>query len=175
MPRIAVPDGEGPIHLRALSLQPALTSSWVNMLRAVHEDSILSQREREAARYRIAIANGCRICAGARLGDDIPEGFYEAVAGRSEMDGSGLTQREILSAEFAERFAVDHHALDDEFFERLKAHFSDAEILDLSFCCARNTGFGRMTHVLGLDDTCDLGPTPSSLTAYEAPARSVPF
>ena len=34
-----------------------------------------------------------------------------------------------MALEYAEKLAVDHHAIDDAFFERLRAEFSDPEIL----------------------------------------------
>ena len=52
---------------------------------------------------------------------------------------------ERMAIEYAERFALDHLALDDEFFERLHEHFSDADILDLTICIADFLAFGRLT------------------------------
>ena len=34
--------------------------------------------------------------------------------------------------EYAERFAIDHTSIDDAFVERLRASFTDPEILDLT-------------------------------------------
>ena len=48
----------------------------------------------------------------------------------------GYTERQRLAIEFAERYTIDHQGIDDELFARLHAHFSDAEILDLSLCLA---------------------------------------
>lgn len=61
--------------------------------------------------------------------------------------------RERLAIEFAERFAVDHTAMDDDFFARLRAEFTDPEILDLSICVAAFLSLGRLLRVLGIDDT----------------------
>lgn len=61
---------------------------------------------------------------------------------------------ERVAIEYAERFALDHTGIEAELFERLHAHFTDAEILDLTFCIARFLGFGRMTEVLGVDVSC---------------------
>ena len=48
---------------------------------------------------------------------------------------TGLTGRERLAAEFAERFAIDHLAMDDELWGRLHAAFSEDELADLTICC----------------------------------------
>ena len=42
----------------------------------------------------------------------------------------------------------------------LKAALSDAEIVDLTYCAAGWIGFGRATHVLGVDAACTL-PEPA--------------
>ena len=62
-----------------------------------------------------------------------------------------------LAVEFAERFALDHQAMDDALFTRLRGSFADEEILDLTICCAVYLGLGRMLTVLGI--TAEFGPT----------------
>lgn len=68
---------------------------------------------------------------------------------------SGYTDRQRLAIEFAERFAVDHRAIDDELFARLRGPFTDAEILDLSLCCAVFVGLGRTLEVLQITEAVD--------------------
>jgi alkylhydroperoxidase family enzyme len=63
---------------------------------------------------------------------------------------------EQVAIEYAERFALDHLSIDDELWERLRAHFSDPDILDLTICIADFLGFGRLTQVLKLDVACEL-------------------
>lgn len=61
-----------------------------------------------------------------------------------------FTVREKLAIEFAERFALEHHRIDDELVGRMKAEFSEPEILDLMVCVASFLGLGRLTKVLGV-------------------------
>ena len=61
-----------------------------------------------------------------------------------------LTDRERLAAEFAERFAIDHLAMDDAFWDRLRAAFADDEIADLTICCGMFLGMGRTLAVIGV-------------------------
>jgi hypothetical protein len=51
---------------------------------------------------------------------------------------------------------VDHHSLDDEFWSRMTAHYSQREIVELSMCIGSWLAFGRLNHVLGLDAICVL-------------------
>jgi len=70
----------------------------------------------------------------------------------SELDGDGATfsPREALAVEFAERLATDHHSIDDLFFDRLRQHFSEPEILELGMMAGQYIGFGRLLMVLDL-------------------------
>ncbi len=64
--------------------------------------------------------------------------------------GESFTPREAAAVAFAERLATDHHAIDDAFFDRLRAHFSEAEILELGMMAGQYIGFGRLLMVLDL-------------------------
>ncbi|MEQ9450657.1 MAG: hypothetical protein RJQ07_03645 [Pseudomonadales bacterium] len=59
--------------------------------------------------------------------------------------------RERVALEYADRMALDHHNIDDAFFERLKAHFSDAQIVELGMMIGQFIGFGRLLMVLDLE------------------------
>ena len=61
-----------------------------------------------------------------------------------------LSDRERLAAEFAERFAMDHLAMDDELWDRMHAAFSDEELADLTICCGCFLGMGRTLAVVGV-------------------------
>jgi alkylhydroperoxidase family enzyme len=82
------------------------------------------------------------------MGQPDIEDLYRSVADwrtRSE-----YTEAEKLAIEFAECYCIDHRAMDDEFFDRLRQQFSDADILDLATCCAMFLGLGRLLAVLGV-------------------------
>ncbi len=64
--------------------------------------------------------------------------------------------QEQVAIEYAERFALDHRAIDDAFWARLREEFTDAEVLDLTICVGNWLAFGRLTQVLKLDVSCDL-------------------
>lgn len=63
----------------------------------------------------------------------------------------GYNDQERLAIEYAERFAYDHLRLDDEFWTRMRAAFSDQEVLDLTICVGSFIALGRTLVVLGLD------------------------
>ena len=61
-----------------------------------------------------------------------------------------------MAIEYAERFPVDHHTIDDELFQRLRSQFADDEVLDLTLCLAVYLGLGRTLEVLQITETTDL-------------------
>jgi alkylhydroperoxidase family enzyme len=84
----------------------------------------------------------------------VTEDLYAHVA--EHRDHPEYSDAERVAIEYAERFALDHLAIDEAFFERLRAHFCDADVLDLTICIADFLGFGRLTQVLKLDVACDV-------------------
>jgi alkylhydroperoxidase family enzyme len=119
---------------------------------AVYGNSKLALREREAARWTIALINHCVVCQDTRAKEAdlhaVDESFYAEVASWATTDA--LTEREKLAAEFAQRFALDHQAMDDEFWARLRAAFADDEVADLIICCGLFLGLGRAMAVVGV-------------------------
>ena len=118
---------------------------------AVYGNTTLSLREREAARWTIALINDCVVCQDTRAKDagqhGVDEGFYAEVASWATSDA--LSDRERLAAEFAQRFALDHQGMDDAFWERLRTAFADDEVADLIICCGMFLGMGRTLAVVG--------------------------
>ena len=155
MARIRIPEGEGGDAVQVWSLQPEMGKAVARFSHAAYHQSQLPVREREAARMRIAQLNQCKVCLNFRaesvVAQGITEDFYAHVS--TAHTDERYSERERLAVDFAERFAIDHTNLDDEFFARLHEHFDDAEILDLTICVAAFLGLGRMMRVLGIDET----------------------
>jgi alkylhydroperoxidase family enzyme len=62
-----------------------------------------------------------------------------------------FTTRERLAIEFAEKMALDHQSIDDAFFVRLRAEFSDSEIVELGMAIGQYIGFGRLLMILDVE------------------------
>ena len=158
MPHIDIPDGTADPEVRVWALRPEMGIAAGGMSHAIYEQSIVPVRERELARMRIALINGCAICQQWRSTPGAPgqltEDDYAHVLEYSTY--ASYSDRERLAIEYAELFALDHHAIDDAFFARLRAAYTDAEILDLTVCIGGWVALGRTLHVLGLDDQCAL-------------------
>lgn len=163
---IDVPEGKDPIRYVWGELVPGIGPAASGFAMSVYEHGTLGLREFEAARLRIAQVNGCVFCLDWRTerdGEQVEDGFLRAVEGWRTTDA--LDERSRLAAEYAERFAIDHHGLDDGFWARMRASYSDREIAELTMCLGSWIAFGRLNRVLGLDTACVL---PSHVTASQA-------
>lgn len=179
MPRVHVPAEyqHDPSAYVWTAYAPEIGAAAANYSRVVYERSLLNIREMEAARIRTADINGCKLCLGMRAARDLPghlersggdpsiavtarggpapdEAFYEAVR-NNDPDGI-LSERERLLVEYADRFGTRPKSMDEdeEFWGRLHAAFSDAEIVDATFSIGSWVALGRLTHILDLDGVC---------------------
>lgn len=152
MARIEFPERGMGEHVDWALLRTSMAVGMGQLSEAVYGNSRLPIREREAARYTIALINDCAVCQDTRpaksqeAGTD--ERFYAEIP--DWRNSTTLTERERLAAEFAQRFALDHLAMDDEFWTRLRAAYADDEIADLTICCGTFLGLGRMLAVMGV-------------------------
>lgn len=162
---IDIPGGKDAIAYVWGEMVPGIGPAAANFSLSVYADTTLGLREFEAARLRIAQINGCVFCLGWRTERDgrmVEDGFADAVAEWRTTDA--FDERTRLAAEYAERYALDHHGLDEEFWARMTACYSQAEIVELSMCIGSWWAFGRLNRVLGLDTVCVLpggGPSPA--------------
>ena len=141
-----------------MGLRPEMAAGLVAFSEAVYGKSALPLRVREIARMRIALANECEVCRGARYAHATEPGLDEAFYAQvPQWRSSALySTREKLAAEYAEGFALDHVALraDAGFWQRLRAAYRDAEIVDLALCCALWLGAGRTMRTLDVGQSC---------------------
>lgn len=62
-----------------------------------------------------------------------------------------FSPREQLALRFAERMALNHHSIDDTFFQDLRQEFTPAEIIELGMMTGLFIGYGRLLAVLDLE------------------------
>ncbi len=152
MARIDFPERGFGEHVDWALLRPKMAAGMGALSEAVYENSQLPVREREAARWTIALINDCIVCQDTRARDGAAagadEGFYREVT--DWRSSTALSERERLAAEFAQHFAIDHLSMGDELWGRLHAAFSDDELADLTMCCGMFLGLGRVLAVVGV-------------------------
>jgi len=152
MTRIQAPESGMGEHIDWALLRPKMAVGMGQLSTAVYGNTELPVREREAARYTIALINDCLVCRDTRAKDGSSVGADEPFYAQATdwRAASEFTERERAAAEFAERFALDHLAMDDAFWDRMHGLFSEAELADLTICCGMFLGMGRALAVVGV-------------------------
>ncbi len=157
MARIALPQGDSPEIVRALSLRPGFAAAVGGFEKAVWGSS-LDWRLHELVRMQVAIINECTVCLGWRTPQAIEAGVTdELLAGvptyRTFPD---FTETERVALEYTEHFCTDSARIDDELIARLRAQLADDEIVELTLVIGKYLSMGRFMQVLGLDQSCSL-------------------
>ena len=106
----------------------------------------LPDRLVELVRLRIAFFNQCRSCMAIRYSDAVADGVTEDLVCSLErpQEAADLTPAEKAAIRYGELMASDHLAIGDPVFADLRAHFTEAQIVELGMTCAFFVGFGRL-------------------------------
>ena len=84
----------------------------------------------------------------------LTDDLYGRVAEYQECDD--FSEREKLAIEYAERFALDHPRIGVDLIDRMRAEYSDPEIVELAGLVAFCMGIGRVYAVLDIANECPI-------------------
>jgi len=85
----------------------------------------------------------------------------EAKIAQLDETTNNFSAAEQLALEYADRMALDHHNIDDHFFDRMREHFNDEQIPELGMMIGQFIGFGRLLMVLDLESKFCPVPSPN--------------
>jgi len=136
-----------PLNMRIWANRPELAQAlqaFAPVVGVGSESHLLPARLHELVRLRIAFHNQCRSCMALRYlpEDEVPDGTVCSLERPREADD--LTAAERLALEYADRLATNHLSIDDAFYDSLREHFSEPEIVELGANMALCIGFGRL-------------------------------
>jgi len=147
--------GYGPFAslARAMAQRPPIINHVFGLLGDLRDEGMLDRRSLELALVAVSRLNSCDYCVAhhspmlnvAGVSADAIENIldYETV---DEFD-----EKDRLVIEFAKAVTVDANRVRDGIFERLRAHFSEPEIVELTWRIALCGAFNRFNDVLQLD------------------------
>ncbi len=69
---------------------------------------------------------------------------------------AGYSEADRIAIEYAEKFAIDHLALDDAWFAKAKQHYTDEQLHGMALMIGAWIAFGRMQTVFGVHLSCPL-------------------
>jgi AhpD family alkylhydroperoxidase len=113
---------------------------------ALKRNRTLPERLVELVRLRVAFFNQCRSCMAIRYSDAVADGVTEGLVCSLErpQEAENLSAAEKAAIRYGELMATDHLTIDDAMYDRLREHFTEAQIVELGMTVAFFVGFGRL-------------------------------
>ena len=173
------PDGRTELELgnvRIYAHRPELAEAYVRFTGAMRQPGLLSRRLIELVRLRVAFHNQCRSCMAIRYDDALSDGVTEDLVCSLERpeESPDLTDAERAALRFADLLATRHIDIDDTTIADLRAHFSEAEVVELGMQIALCVGFGRLSMAWDMVDELPerFRARDGEITPWEASGRS---
>jgi alkylhydroperoxidase family enzyme len=113
----------------------------------------VEQRYKQLARLRLSLIHGCRTCNKQNVPGALEAGFTPAQIDAlrdDRLDAFSAADRAVV--EYADQVALSNieGRMTPALFERLRAHFSEAQILELGTAMAVISGMAKLSFVLDL-------------------------
>jgi len=143
-------DERTPLELgltRIFGHQPEMAKGLSAFAASLKNNRTLPPRLIELVRLRVAFHNQCRSCMAIRYPDALDDGLTEDLVCSLEkpMEADDLTDAEKLAIRYGELFATNHLAIGDDFYDQLREHFTEAQIVELGLNVALFVGVGRLS------------------------------
>ncbi len=132
--------------MRIFANVPELAKAFVGFGGAMKRSRTLPPRLVELVRLRVAFHNQCRSCMAIRYTEAANDGVTEDLVCSLERpaQADNLTEAEKAAIDYGERMATNHLSIDDAVYDRLRQHFTEAQIVELGTTVAFFVGFGRL-------------------------------
>ena len=123
------------------------------MLTELAEEGVLPKRYLELCLVTVSLLNKCTYCVSHHAPKLAVQGISEAGAATllDYKDHPELDEVDKLVVEYAIAVTNNWNRTRDEMFTRLKAHFTEAQIVELTWRTALCGAFNRFNDILQLD------------------------
>ncbi len=154
--------------LKMMAHQPQIMQGVMRLYGAVHQhNENIPEELKELISLRIAQINGCRgYCVPMHTYMlrklDVPEDKIQAVARQASSPLFSATEK--IALEYAERITVPTTSVTESFFDQLKEHYSEADIVELTAVIGVLNFWTKVIDALEapLDDVFKENPRPSA-------------
>ena len=157
--------------------QPELSKAMTVFAGSMFARSTLPRRMLELVRLRVAFHNQCRSCMAIRYQSAVEDGLDEGAVCSLEkpFEAQDLSEREKAAIAYADISSTNHFAINDETFEELRKHFTEAEIVELGMFIAYFIGFGRLAAAWDMVEELPTSFQDKSTKAAPWTHESMPF
>lgn len=145
-------------QVRTMAHCPPILDHVMSLLFELREASLLSRRHVELLNVTVAKLNECRYCIAHHAPTLRVEGLSEAGIARlpDHENHPELDDVDRLVVAFATRISEAPSRITDQFFDRLRTHFSEAAITELVWRIALAGAFNRVNQTLQIDIESDV-------------------
>jgi uncharacterized peroxidase-related enzyme len=145
----------GPFEGQAAAMAnrlPIFEHTW-RLLTDLADEGVLKKRYLELAIVAVSLVNQCDFCVAQHTPKLAIEGITPEGAANllNWADHPELTEVDRLVVEYAIAVTSNWHRIRDAMFERLRTHFSDAQITELTWRIALCGAFNRFNDVLQVE------------------------
>lgn len=153
-------DAYGPYanQVRTMAHCPPVLEHVMALLLALRTEGRLRRRHVELLNVSVAKLHDCQYCIAHHAPRLVVEGMSEAGIARlpDHRDHPELDEAERLIVDYAVQVNQAPVRITDEFFDRLRQHFSEAELAELTWRIGLAGAFTRINHALGIEIESDL-------------------
>jgi AhpD family alkylhydroperoxidase len=156
---------------RIFGHQPEMAKGLMKFAGSLKANRTLPARLVELVRLRVAFHNQCRSCMAIRYPDALEDGLTEDLVCSLEkpMEADDLTEAERVAIRYGELFATNHLAIDDAFYDELRKHFTEPQIVELGLNVALFVGVGRLAATWNMiEELPDRFQEPGQVTPWGA-------
>ena len=146
--------GSDTSFIRMLNYRADLVPAFFDFYMRMRGDGLLDAKLKELVRLRIARLNTCRYCLGSLSPTAAKQGVTDLHIAELEHRPAGLfTDKELAAFDLAEALWTNAAAAgaDTALRQRLREHFSDAELLELVWAAGMYIGLGKMIVFFGIE------------------------
>jgi alkylhydroperoxidase family enzyme len=113
-------------------------------MRALEERLVIDDALRIRLKRHVAVRNGCTFCT------DLADAQAEDTDGVAPGEDAPPSSERLRTALDYATAVTDTVSVDAPTFERLRAHFSEREIVEITWLCATENYYNRMAVPLGI-------------------------
>jgi len=129
----------------------------------------VDQRYKQLVRLKLSLLHGCRTCNKQNVPGALAAGITQAqVDAMEEFEHGPFTDAEKAVIAYADEVALTNAEgrVTPTLFQRLRAHFSEADILELGVTMAIISGMAKLSFVLDLVEKETYCPFAATAAAY---------
>lgn len=135
--------------LQAMAMRPEILASFATFGQAVYPGGLLERTLKEKVILKASLLNECQFCAQSHISLIRHLGISPEPVVSIE-DRTSQSPRETVALAYTEVVTRDSNRVADELFAELKQHFTEPEIVELTFLIGFINMLNRFNNALGI-------------------------